>query len=501
MQWKANHTRARMVRLAVVLCAVAGLGSSATPAVAQEPVQLTVYHGLGSSQIVSVTRGGEPAELVTQAERHLSVEEGTRVCVRVMNAHPALFSYKLTADADSTPPTPPDGGVVVIALAGALSGAKVAELEEAETLAEFRSILPRIEALSDMPEKDARLKIIELQQELQELRELRDANKRTEWLRDAITQHKKHTDTLARDIDTAHAFIAASARPEDLLPREDRIMTGQPRGFQFAQESIARLPTDSGRFNDPNLAKEVERWRDEALATLGDDPDKGDEEIINALHAQALTLLSARDAIRDAYAKALPVWTGCQTVKNGKNTLVLRTQPTKSEFTTQRDTGSVVKVVARSRYPRAEFELVPLAFGVYVPETQGFALVGGNVVEGERFADDFSYRVGTMLTVNPRAWRFGDDGEFGIGVGLGIGLFAADKVLSDFLVGPLFSWRDWVRIGVGAGWSAVSTGLKAPALPGSPLPDDFQSLEDAIEKRRRGALYTTFTLTGLKLGS
>lgn len=484
MQWKANHARARAVRLTVLLCAAAVLGTSTIPAVAQEPVQLTVYHGRGGSQIVSVTRGEEPARLVTQTERHLSVEEGTRVCVRVMNAHPVLFNYKLTADVDSTPLTPPDGGVVAVALAGALSGAKSgSSTAAAESLVDSFSRKGILHAPGGLNKADAE--------------RLLAASR----LRDATTTYRRRTDSLTRDIATARTYIAASAHPEVLLPREERVVSGESRGLRFAQESIGRLSSAPGRFNDPDLAREMERWRDEALAKLGSPPDTGNLDVVNTLHAQSLTLLSARNAIRDAYAKALPVWTECRTVKNGRNTLVLRTEPTDSAFTTQRDTGSVVKVVARSRYPRAEFEIVPLAFGVYVPETQGFALVGGKVVEGERFADDFSYRVGTMLTVNPRAWRFGEDGEFGIGVGLGVGLFAADKVLSDFLVGPLFSWRDWVRIGVGAGWSATPTGLKAPALTGSPLPDDFQSLEDAVEKRRRGALYTTFTLTGLKLGN
>lgn len=450
----------------------------------RNPTQVTIYHGKGNSQAVAYEVGAGGRSLTSQRQLELDLPEGSRVCLTVLNAHTPFFNYAFRTTTDSSIAPPPSFGNVLTVLDAAVASAPAgAAGVSGAGVAGFRAhglgtltILPRNGSASEIA--------------------------RAADLTQAYRIFRDNVNTLQSDVDQVRTAIIYSVLPEELRPVEMRVETTGRRGLAHAQDTIAMKSEAPGRFNDPKLGEAIATWRADALeAAGGRAAAETDIELINALHARAITLLAARDAIRSTYGPTQRTWQDCRALPRGKTTIHLAAQPREaSQYTGQRDTGSIVQVVATSDYRRDVVEIVPLAFLAFPRNVTGFGIVNDKVVEDRKYAEEAVFRIGTMLTTSP--WRFGPASEWAVGPGIGTGIIGGDKpALTDFFLGGLISWRDWIRMGGGYGFSQAPARLNNGAQVGQPLPlgDGRESLNDFIERKRVGTWFLTFTLTGLKL--
>jgi hypothetical protein len=419
------------------------------------PAEITVYHGQGNSQAVSFDVGAQGRQGTSQRALTLDLPRGTRVCMNVLNAHTPGFTYSLQDSLDATPPTPPSFGGLLNLLSAVIPTAGSTATSTSPFTALFRAA--------------------------------------------SVTEltYPGRLDSLAQDLADAKKVIRESLLPETLLPAQFQVATGEERGLRYAQQRISGLPADSGRFNDPDLEATLNKWESAADSS----PAESARSIIGALHEHARTLLAARNAIRDTYLKAGPSWRDCRSLANGITTLWLVAKPRVSDdFASQRDTGRIVQLTARTNFSRDALEIVPLAFVAFPHNVTGFSVVNDTVVENVKYADNASFRVGTMVTATPL--RFGDSQEWAFGPGIGTGVIGDNKpALSDFFLGGLLSWRDWLRVGGGYGFAQAPGRLINGAATGKPLPlgNGRTALSDFIENKRVGTWFLSFTFTGLKL--
>ncbi|HVI78333.1 MAG TPA: hypothetical protein VM715_09225 [Candidatus Acidoferrum sp.] len=442
------------------------VGALGACAMNSNPAEITVYHGQGNSQAVSYELGTQGRRSSSQRQLELSVPEGTRVCMNVLNAHTPGFNYALRVSVDSTPPTPPNFGGLLELLTSVIPGSGTA----------------------------AGTALNALRNESQKAQEL-DALNQSDPDSVFIATYTARLDSLEKDLQTAKEAIRLSLFPETLVTGLTQAPSNERRGLRYAQEQINALPSSEGRFNDPKLEETITAWKQNApqSATM--------TRVVDALHKSAMVLVAARNAVRDTYSKAAASWRECRAITNGVTTMKLAVTPrSMDEFTGQRDTGSLVQVTATSDYRRNVVEIVPLAFLAFPRNVTGFGVRNDTVVEGVKYAESASFRVGTMVTATPL--RFGSSNEWAFGPGFGTGLIGGEKpALSDFFLGGLISWRDWLRMGVGYGVSQAPAGLINGAAVGKPLPlgEGREKLSDFIENRRVGTWFLTFTINGLKI--
>lgn len=462
------NVRSRLRRLG---CAVsfATLGGCAMNS---NPAEVTVYHGQGNSQTVSYELGTQGRRSSSQRQLEIGVPEGTRVCLNVLNAHTPGFAYALRVSVDSTPPTPPDFGGLLNLLTSVVPATSAQTTKDVEAL--FRSTAAGRSRLAPAAAGPG-------------------------TLREIIDKYKLRLKTLQVELGKVREAIRLSLLPETLLPAQFSTATGENRGIRFAQQEISALPDSAGHFNDPKLEQTIEAWNTEAVPVASGDPDA--TAVVEAFHQQALTLLAARNAVRDTYLKAAASWRECRAITNGTTTMKLAAIPRSlDQFTGQRDTGNLVQITATSDYRRNVVEIVPLAFLAFPRNVTGFGILNDTVVENVKYAESGSFRVGTMVTTTPL--RFGASNEWAFGPGIGTGLIGGDKpALSDFFLGGLMSWRDWLRMGVGYGVSQAPARLINGAAVGKKLPlgDGRDKLSDFIENQRVGTWFLTFTINGLKI--
>jgi hypothetical protein len=489
-RWAENlpHPRSAMFRLhSIIIVTILGAGLSGCALNSRSPTEVMVYHGRGDSRAVTYEIGTDHRTLTGQRQLDLSLPEGARVCLDVMNAHTPFFSYDLRTAVDSSSPKPPEFGNVLTILNAAVTTQSSVSGSRSEALTEGR---PR-----ELPNSVASPRAGEMNL-------LRTPEMGT--FESVYLAYKERVDTLEADVRRARNAVLHSVQPEDLRPTEVIVVKDQQRGLSYAQRSIDALNAEPGRFNDPKLASTVEAWQSRALGQLGGDAASDMAQLmVNSLHARSVTLLAARNALRETYGRASLHWRDCRAIGRGKTTIALGVRPRDTtQYALQRDTGSIFSVIATSDYPRNIVELVPLAFVAFPSNVTGFGIENDVVVEDVKYADDASVRIGTMLTTTP--FRFGSASEWALGPGIGTGIIGDDKpALSDFFLGALVSWRDWIRLGAGYGFSEAPLRLRDGAQVGQrlPLSEGRESLDDFVEKKRVGTWFLSFTLSGLKLKS
>lgn len=480
----SSPTMATLRPFAIALALLTlGIGQPGCAHNSKSPTELMVYHGRGDSRAVTYEVGTDRRTLTGQRQVELSLPEGARVCLDVMNAHTPFFSYDLRSAVDSANPKPPEFGNVLTILNAAVSTQATAS----NALTEGR---PDELPLNMVAASAEPFKMLERNQ--------------ISAFDSVYTSYKERVDTLEAEVRRAREAVLRSVQPEDLRPTEAYVVKDQDRGLSYAQRSIEKLSAEPGRFNDPKLGGAIEAWQTRALQRLGGDAASDLAQLmVNSLHARSVTLLAARNTLREAYGKATLHWRDCRAIGRGKTTLALGVRPRDTtQYALQRDTGSIFSVVATSEYPRNVVELVPLAFVAFPRNVTGFGIENDVVVEDVKYADNASVRIGTMLTTTP--FRFGPTSEWALGPGIGTGIIGGDKpALSDFFLGGLVSWRDWIRLGAGYGFSQAPLRLTEGAQVGQrlPLSEGRESLDDFIEKKRVGTWFLTFTLAGLKIKS
>jgi hypothetical protein len=433
---------------------------------AQERHTVKFYHGTKTapkrSQVFAIDKGDGFKE-ATRSSYTLSMDQGAEVCIYVSNAHTINYAYSLDAKVDTSSPKLPDFSIYTSLFSPLLTSAREAAAAQANAAPEgvSRMTMGETEVLTNDP---------------------------TTRILEALVS----LDSLAQDIERATAVAKGSDVPESL--EEAKAETTIPRaGLRYAQAYIAdSLPKSALRFNDPSLAARLRALTDSLKAVAGSDASL--KVLANAITAYTQSLLAARDALHSTYINASTAVELCKSVERGANTITL--QITRKDSLGAREVGKegFVVVKAVSRFERSQISLQPLALVVHASAVPRFQVINDTLRDPHEEANEF--RVGGMISLNLDS--FGDNDNFGVGIGAGFGLGAQGKVLSDILAAFVVSYRDDIRIGVGAGISQLPHSVKG-AVPNRPLPPDAGELEDLIETDWKGSLYLLLTLPGVTL--
>jgi hypothetical protein len=322
-------------------------------------------------------------------------------------------------------------------------------------------------------------------------------------LQEMYNEYMTKISLLDADVARARRAIIASAEPESLEPTTLVLQPGDKKGLSHIKQVIAQLGEEEspGRFGDEKLEETVKGWKTIAEKRFGGKPKDYVQKLIDLLNQRATAVLASRNAIRTTYAGLGGTYRECQKVGAGTTTLSLAIQAKDTaQFGKARDTGTPIIVTARSEYQRELLEVLPIGFLTFPSHKTGFGIENGLVAENVKYANDVAFRAGLMLASSP--FRFGEINEFAMGFGIGTGLVGDSKpALSEFLVGALGSWRDWLRVGLGYGFSQTPKALKNGATLGSALPlsTENKKLDDFIDTEAARSFFLLFTISGLKL--
>jgi len=409
---------------------------------AQAQTLVSFYHGRdGDSKVVGATA----TDSVT-GRRQFTWEQrsGSEVCVRVLNANPARYSYMLNAEVDTSTPKLPQ-------LPSGLAEGITSIAEAYSSTARSRNI-PAVN--------------------------------------DSLIRFADLLDSLAFDLLRADSIVTDADSPE--LLAEVLAAAQSPVGFRHAKVKLAQLQGVRGRFNDRKLSETIGTWASAARRVAQGNPVA--MQFATALGAFGETLISRRDAIQASYITTSAEVRTCAKVGNGNTTITLKVA--RRDSTAIRDTGSqYFTTVVKPTYERGTVEITAAAFMGIATGISSFSVVNDTVRETR--GSVFPVRVGAVFLYN--AVRFGSQGEGALGIGLGFGFLGEKKALSDVFGTGVLSYRDMFRIGFGLGRSTVAGRLKAPASIGAPLPPNAGKLEDLVESRGALAGYIVFQIAGLDL--
>lgn len=409
------------------------------------------YHGdLGSPSSVIVHRG-TGYERSPDTEITYAAAPGTEYCVVVVNSHPLNYAYSLTATVDTTTPrydlSQPVGVLSALIARGAPDGPPV--------------------AADPAPGSDA-LSLNTLS-----------------WYLEAV-------DLLRADLEAARAALRASDRPE-AIPELELAPERVTGGLRSAQARIRALPAGEGRFNDPHLQETLDAWRRRALGMVAGDTKL--EAVAKLVADEGDQLARDIQQLESSVLGIAPITRVCEKVGAGPTTFKLTIAKKGTSGSATREVGDQISLmaVARPPYERPRLAVHPIAFmttGFNVPD---FRIVDGKLRGDREYATDV--RVGAM--VNFHLFSFAEDRQGAVGLGLGVGTGGEENLLTDLFLGPVFSFRDNVRLGLGIGSSEFPRRVRGGVV-GEPFTASGE-LDELIEKERTLALQLVFVLPGLKL--
>lgn len=437
----------RCFRIAVVLL------FGATAAAHAQDRTLYYYHGGKLTPSGPVRPGTTQGYERTDWDREIRLRQGSKVCVRVINAHPINYGYSITADVDTSGPKLPDMSQVVALLVPTVNR----------------------KGLTPPPTSGDNKLWVAPPQSYQN-----------------VAWYINHLTTLTTEVDTARQFVKASDVPEQLSEVEN--YSAATSGFRRAHKKLSTgFRTAPGHLGDPNLKKTLQTWADSAKKLAANDTAlilltealRGYGDRIASDFA-ALKASIEQDAIQET----------CGKVGTGPTTLALSIARKDTSAAKNRTVGdSLITIVARPPYDRPLVSVHPVGFATMSDDVPDFRVDENGILRGEP-DDDVSGRIGVAVNVN--LLNFGPSDEVGLGLALGVGAGGGDKVLSDVFIGPVVSAWDAVRVGLGYGFSAFPKRVKGGTVD-QPLNLEGQELDDLIESSFRGAFHIVFVLPGLTL--
>lgn len=408
------------------------------------------YHGSREVQLSSpIEFGGNRFRFAGQRHIQLRRPPGTEVCVNIPDANPANYVYGLAVSVDTTKPKPLElGPFSVLASAFPSASAEAAPAEKGEKPPAPSPLKP-IQGFMDS------LKLLE-----------GELNQARQWSKE-------------------------SDRPET-IEQLGLAVSARPSGYSRAQNLIAGLSDRPNHFNSKELSKDLIVLGNLGAAAAGNDTFL--KNIVQAFKAYATRMLEARDAIQDAF-KADPEIAVCGAVGDGTTTLSLSIKPRPGGFAAAREHDGAIdfEIVIAPPYRRNGVEVVPIAFVTFASNVPRFEVVN-DTLRGPR-DDATAFRVGALLQINLAS--FGASDELGVGVGLGLGSRGSDQLISDVFVGPVLSYRDAIRIGLGVGGSQFPASVKKGTVD-HPFPSDAGKLDGLIEQRMRRAYQVIVLFPGIK---
>jgi hypothetical protein len=306
-----------------------------------------------------------------------------------------------------------------------------------------------------------------------------------------LANYKAAIDTLTTDINTAKQYIINSDIPE--LP-QDALAQRRSGGLRNAIDRINALSNGQFHFNSGTLLNDltvlsnsinIEPILKESLSLLNQSRVQKVEDIKKSINSQSLkTTLLSQFTVTDKPTKVV------LTIKriDPKNETLLR-------YFQQVPSDTIILATILPNYKRATLELIPVANFIFAREVQEF-YVENNLMQS-RSKRQTTVMPGIILNINLPP--FGASKEFSFGIGPGYKFSSDGKVLENFYLSALFSYKNIIRIGIGGGFAQFPYGLKEGGQIGKPLPSNISNLNDLLQYEEKPAAFLTIAFTGLNL--
>lgn len=153
-----------------------------------------------------------------------------------------------------------------------------------------------------------------------------------------------------------------------------------------------------------------------------------------------------------------------------------------------------LNVVIKPLFQRPFIELLPVATVAYSSNVPEYSIVD-NVIS-QRNKDAFKFNAGTLLLFN--AVKFGQMREGALGAGIGFNIPKSGNILNSLYISSFLSYRQFLRFGIGVGYTEFPSGLKG-ANVGGQLPSDVENIENILIYDRKLAGFLSLSFVGLKL--
>lgn len=304
--------------------------------------------------------------------------------------------------------------------------------------------------------------------------------------------YKSKIDGLIKDINNAKKIIQNSDKPE--TPNE-ALSFSRTQGLRDAIYKINAISNAQYRFNNSNLLKDlndlsekaaVDDVEKEAFALLNSSLVEKVNEIKKKANATSTqTIWKNEFRVSDTSVKIVLAISKID--KENKN--LIRDGGSENEF--QLELGSILPL-----FKRATLELVPVANFIFSQNVREFYLEN-NIIQN-RLKPQTSVTAGVILNINFA--RFGEFKEMAVGIGPGYKLSTAGDALENFFLSTLFSYKSFIRVGVGFGFAQFPTEtLKGGAKVGEPLNANISNLSDLVQFQEKPSAFITISFTGLNL--
>lgn len=146
-------------------------------------------------------------------------------------------------------------------------------------------------------------------------------------------------------------------------------------------------------------------------------------------------------------------------------------------------------------YKRSTIELVPVGNFILTNQVKEFYLEN-NIVKS-RLKSKISFTPGIVVNINIA--NFGNRKEMAFGIGPGYKFSNNSEVLENFYFSTLFSYKNFLRIGMGLGFAQFPHDLKNGIQENQLLPPNVDNLEDIINYQEKLTGFLTIAFTGLNL--
>lgn len=296
---------------------------------------------------------------------------------------------------------------------------------------------------------------------------------------------------LEAEVEKAKVYLKESDKPETL---EEAVSGGTTGGLKLAIVKIdEELSNEPGHFNSATLADDLKN----ALEAI---PDSTGMDVTTIKAFKALNIYYIQEVNE---IKALISPNGLQSVitstfnvteKETKIVLTIKAKDSNNQ-NLQRDVKEITIATVQPLFERAAVELIPVAIVRFTKDISEFYTENGIV--RQRIHDDVSFLPGVIFNVNVAS--FGETKEMAVGIGLGYSISTKQNQFNQFSLSSLLSYKNFLRMGFGFGYSSYPSGLRDGGKVDDILPANVKDLNDIIDYESKAGFFISFSFTGLKL--
>lgn len=399
---------------------------------------IQIYHGLkGTSRII------KEGNIKGQSEKFI-FDEGDTITIEIINAHPALYNYTFNnKEIKIKDPESPDISSLIAFLSTDLN-------------------------IGDTSTKNARV-----------------SGGGTSW----PNLYSKEIQLFKDAIDKAQSYILLSDTPKNIY---DAQLFTSNSGFLYAQKEFKNI-TLLNKDLDVYISSKKAEFKSDKSPYFYDDKDDLELTLMELYDNYIYTLGEKLKILKKAYDQKISTVITHKVVLNSKINKVTLSIKEKNDKINSRETGNnIITIELSPNYKRPVLELVPVVLMHKAKGRKNFGIENGILTESN--SEEFNFSVGATLNLNLFHW--GTYKEYSFATGLGFAL--TENTLDNFFLNANFSYKKWVRFGVGYGFLRTPTGLNNNLKAGDSAAN-ISNISDVISFQRKSAVFFSIVIPGLTL--